>query len=99
MVRMFVFVKELEGLWTLIIIPLLDGVCRNERKKRNTFLSCHVSVATSFSLNPPAHLLILFNEIFDVSVLSCLGQSCHSPKMEKINNHKVVLSVKHIKPL
>ena len=29
MVRMFVFVKELEGLWTLIIIPLLDGACRN----------------------------------------------------------------------
>ena len=69
------------------------------RGKREIPFSAAVSVATSFSLNPPAHLLILFNEIFDVSVLSCLGQSCHSPKMEKINNHKVVLSVKHIKPL
>ena len=77
------FVKELEGLWTLIIIPLLDGACRDKRKKRNSFLSCHVSVATSFSLNTPAHLLILFNEIFDVSLLCCLGQPCHSPQMEK----------------
>lgn len=84
------FVEELEGLWTLIIIPPFDGACRGKRKKKNTFLSCYVSVAASLSLNQPAYLFILFNKNFGVSILSGLGHSCHSSKMQKENSNSEV---------
>lgn len=85
-VRMFVFVEKLEGFWTWIEISPVDGALTEKRKKKKTFLSCHVSVAPSPSLNQPAHLLILFKKLFSVSVLSGLGQSCHPPKMQKLNS-------------
>lgn len=67
--------------------------------KRKILFSAAGLMATSLSLNQPAHLLILFNKIFGVSVLSGLGQSCHSPKMQKVNsNSEIILTAKHFKP-
>ena len=61
------------GCLHLIVIPPLDGALRGKKKKKNIFLSCYASVATSLSFNQRAHLLILFNKTFGGLVLSGLS--------------------------